>query len=74
MYVGEFGKVHRYEGGRWCMGLCVFANLPKDDAHIFCTEQQLEGEVIKVIEFIKDIYSKFGFDNVSMKLANQKRI
>ena len=44
----------------------------QDDAHIFCTEEQLEDEVVKVLRFIKDIYGKFGFDKISMKLATRK--
>ncbi len=72
MYVGEFGKVHRYEAAGGLHGIMRVREFTQDDAHIFCTEKQLEGEVVKVIEFIKDIYSKFGFDNVSMKLATRK--
>ena len=44
----------------------------QDDAHIFCTEEQLEAEVVKILRFIKDIYAKFGFDKISMKLATRK--
>ena len=44
----------------------------QDDAHIFCTEEQFEQEIVKILEFIKDIYSKFGFNEVSMKLATRK--
>jgi threonyl-tRNA synthetase len=44
----------------------------QDDAHIFCTEEQLEEEVVKILRFIKDIYGKFGFDKITMKLATRK--
>lgn len=72
MYVAEFGKVNRYEAAGGLSGLMRVREFTQDDAHIFCTEEQMEAEVVKVIEFIKDIYSKFGFDKVSMKLATRK--
>ncbi len=72
MYVAEFGKVNRYEAAGGLSGLMRVREFTQDDAHIFCTPDQLEGEVVKVLKFIKDIYSKFGFDNVHMKLATRK--
>ena len=72
MYVAEFGKVNRYEAAGGLSGLMRVREFTQDDAHIFCTEEQMEREVVKVIEFIKDIYAKFGFDKVSMKLATRK--
>ncbi|MDR1337586.1 MAG: threonine--tRNA ligase [Rickettsiales bacterium] len=72
MYVAEFGKVNRYEAAGGLSGLMRVREFTQDDAHIFCTENQLEEEVVKVLRFIKDIYAKFGFDKISMKLATRK--
>lgn len=72
MYVAEFGKVHRYEAAGGLQGLMRVRGFTQDDAHIFCTEDQLESEVVKLIAFIKDIYNKFGFDKITMKLATRK--
>ena len=72
MYVAEFGKVHRYEAAGGLHGVMRVREFTQDDAHIFCTEQQMEKEVAKVIFFIKDIYSKFGFKDIALKLATRK--
>ena len=72
MYLAEFGKVNRYEAAGGLSGLLRVREFTQDDAHIFCTEEQLEEEVVKILRFIKDIYGKFGFDKISMKLATRK--
>lgn len=72
MYMAEFGKVNRYEAAGGLSGLMRVREFTQDDAHIFCTEEQLETEVVKILRFIKDIYGKFGFDKISMKLATRK--
>ena len=72
MYLAEFGKVNRYEAAGGLSGLLRVREFTQDDAHIFCTEEQLEEEVVKILRFIKDIYAKFGFTNISMKLATRK--
>ena len=72
MYLAEFGKVNRYEAAGGLSGLMRVREFTQDDAHIFCTEEQLEEEVVKILRFIKDIYGKFGFDKISMKLATRK--
>lgn len=72
MYLAEFGKVNRYEAAGGLSGLMRVREFTQDDAHIFCTEEQLENEVVKILRFIKDIYGKFGFDKISMKLATRK--
>ena len=71
MYLAEFGKVNRYEAAGALSGLMRVREFTQDDAHIFCTEEQLETEVVKILRFIKDIYGKFGFDKISMKLATR---
>ena len=72
LYLAEFGKVCRYEAAGGLSGLMRVREFTQDDAHIFCTEEQLEEEVVKILRFIKDIYGKFGFTNISMKLATRK--
>ncbi len=72
LYLAEFGKVNRYEAAGGLSGLMRVREFTQDDAHIFCTEDQLEAEVVKILRFIKDIYGKFGFDKISMKLATRK--
>ncbi len=72
LYLAEFGKVNRYEAAGGLAGLMRVREFTQDDAHIFCTEEQLVDEVVKVLKFIKDVYSKFGFDKISMKLATRK--
>lgn len=71
LYIAEFGKVHRYEASGGLSGLMRVRGFTQDDAHIFCTEAQVEKEVIKVMDFIKDIYAKLGFDNIWVKLATR---
>ena len=72
LYLAEFGKVNRFEAAGGLHGLFRLREFTQDDAHIFCTEKQLEEEVVKILRFIKDIYSKLGFDNIIMKLATRK--
>ena len=72
IYLSEFGKVNRFEATGGLSGLMRVREFTQDDAHIFCTEEQFEQEIVKILEFIKDIYSKFGFNEVSMKLATRK--
>ena len=72
MYLAEFGKVNRYEAAGGLAGLMRVREFTQDDAHIFCTESQFEAEIVKILSFVKDIYSKFGFKQVWMKLATRK--
>ena len=71
LYLAEFGKVNRYEAAGSLAGLMRVREFTQDDAHIFCTEDQLEAEVVKILRFIKDIYNKFGFEKITMKLATR---
>jgi len=71
LYLAEFGKVNRYEAAGALSGLMRVREFTQDDAHIFCTEDQLESEVVKILRFIKDIYNKFGFEKITMKLATR---
>ena len=71
LYLAEFGKVNRYEAAGALSGLMRVREFTQDDAHIFCREDQLEEEVVKILRFIKDIYNKFGFEKITMKLATR---
>ncbi len=74
--LAEFGKVNRYEASGSLMGLLRVREFTQDDAHIFCTPQQMESECIIALKFILDIYKKFGFEDVKIYLSTrpEKRI
>jgi threonyl-tRNA synthetase len=74
--VGEIGTVHRVELSGTLGGLFRAIQFTQDDAHIFCTEQQLESEVQKVITLINKIFNQFGleFDHVELSTRPEKRI
>jgi len=74
--LAEFGKVHRYEPSGALHGLLRVRHFTQDDAHIFCTEEQMEQECQDVVALILDIYKDFGFDSVRIKLSTrpEKRI
>ncbi len=69
--MAEFGKVHRYEPSGALHGLLRVRHFTQDDAHIFCTEAQMEKECTDVVRLILDIYKDFGFDNVRIKLSTR---
>ncbi len=69
--MAEFGKVHRYEPSGALHGLMRVRHFTQDDAHIYCTEEQMEQECIDVIELILDIYKDFGFDDVVIKFSDR---
>ena len=69
--VAEFGKVHRYEPSGALHGLMRVRAFTQDDAHIFCTEEQITAEAGNVCRLLLDIYRDFGFDDVIMKLADR---
>ena len=74
--MAEFGKVHRYEPSGSLHGLMRVRHFTQDDAHIYCTEEQMEQECIDVIDLVLDIYKDFGFEDVVIKLSTrpEKRI
>lgn len=74
--LAEFGKVHRYEASGALMGLMRVREFTQDDAHIFCTPEQMEEECITTLKLILDIYSDFGFNDVKIYLSTrpEKRI
>ena len=69
--MAEFGKVHRYEPSGALHGLMRVRHFTQDDAHIFCTEDQMAQECIEVVAFVLDIYKDFGFENVKIKLSTR---
>ncbi|MDR1008749.1 MAG: threonine--tRNA ligase [Rickettsiales bacterium] len=69
--VAEFGKVDRYEASGSLFGLLRVREFTQDDAHIFCTPEQVEEECVKVIRLIMDIYRDFGFERVRIKLSTR---
>jgi threonyl-tRNA synthetase len=74
--MAEFGKVHRYEPSGSLHGLMRVRHFTQDDAHIYCTEDQMEQECVDVIALVLDIYKDFGFEDVVIKLSTrpEKRI
>ena len=74
--VAEFGKVHRYEPSGALHGLMRVRAFTQDDAHIFCTEDQITEESKKVCDLVLSIYNDFGFENVSIKFSDrpEKRV
>jgi threonyl-tRNA synthetase len=69
--LAEFGKVHRYEPSGALHGLMRVRAFTQDDAHIFCTTDQITAESVKVTELILSIYRDFGFDDVRIKFSDR---
>ncbi|MBT4750028.1 MAG: threonine--tRNA ligase [Rhodospirillaceae bacterium] len=76
MRVAEFGQVNRYEPSGALHGLMRVREFTQDDAHIFCTPDQMEEECRAVVDLILDIYADFGFYDVAIKFSDrpEKRI
>lgn len=74
--MAEFGKVHRYEPSGALHGLMRVRHFTQDDAHIYCTENQMQKECMDVVALVLDIYKDFGFEDVVIKLSTrpEKRI
>ena len=72
----EFGFVHRNEPSGTLHGLLRIRAFTQDDAHIFCTPDQIKEEISILINTIKDIYNKFGFDDLKIELSTrpEKRV
>ena len=69
--IAEFGKVHRYEPSGALHGLLRVRSFTQDDAHIYCTPEQLTEECLKVNDLVLSIYRDFGFDDVRIKLSTR---
>jgi threonyl-tRNA synthetase len=67
----EFGKVHRYEPSGALHGLMRVRAFTQDDAHVFCTEDQITAESVAVTDLILGIYRDFGFDDIRVKFSDR---
>ncbi len=74
--IAEFGKVHRYEPSGALHGLMRVRSFTQDDAHVFCTPEQITEECIKINDLMMSIYKEFGFDKVKIKFSDrpEKRV
>jgi threonyl-tRNA synthetase len=74
--LAEFGSCHRNEPSGSLHGIMRVRNFVQDDAHIFCTEEQMESESIKFIDLVYRVYQKFGFAKIEVKLSTrpEKRV
>jgi len=70
----EFGKVHRYEPSGALHGMLRVRAFTQDDAHIFCTPEQITEETIAVCDLVLGIYKDFGFDEVLIKFADRPEV
>ena len=69
--MSEFGKVHRYEPSGSLHGLLRVRAFTQDDAHIFCTEDQITNECLSVTNLILEIYKDLGFENIILKYSDR---
>jgi threonyl-tRNA synthetase len=69
--LAEFGSCHRNEPSGALHGLMRVRSFTQDDAHIFCTEAQVEPEVIRFIDLLQRVYADFGFDEILVKLSTR---
>lgn len=69
--MAEFGSCHRNESSGSLHGLMRVRSLVQDDAHVFCTPQQVESELIAMINFVYEVYSDFGFEELIVKLSTR---
>ncbi|GLS21401.1 threonine--tRNA ligase [Labrys miyagiensis] len=76
MRLAEFGAVHRYEPSGALHGLMRVRGFTQDDAHIFCTDEQMAAECLKINDLILSTYADFGFDEIVVKLSTrpEKRV
>ncbi len=76
MRLAEFGAVHRYEPSGALHGLMRVRGFTQDDAHIFCTPEQMADECLKINDLILSTYKDFGFDHIVVKLSTrpEKRV
>lgn len=69
--MAEFGKCHRYEPSGSLHGLMRVRGFVQDDAHIFCSEDQIADECIAFYELLKEVYDDFGFTNIKVKFSDR---
>jgi threonyl-tRNA synthetase len=69
--LAEFGNVHRYEPSGALHGLMRVRGFTQDDAHIFCTDEQMAAECLKINDLILSVYEDFGFEEIVVKLSTR---
>jgi len=69
--LAEFGSCHRYEPSGSMHGLMRVRSFTQDDAHIFCTEEQIQDEVSVFIDLVYKVYQDFGFDEIILRLSTR---
>ena len=69
--LAEFGSCHRYEPSGAMHGIMRVRQFTQDDAHIFCTEQQIAPETVRFVELLSSIYRDFGFPEFSVKFSDR---
>jgi threonyl-tRNA synthetase len=69
--VADFGRLHRYERGGVVHGLARVRTFCQDDAHIFCSEEQVASEIAKFIALLQEVYGAFGFAHIDVKVATR---
>jgi threonyl-tRNA synthetase len=69
--LAELGLVHRHEKSGVLHGLFRVRQFTQDDAHVFCTPDQMEDEIIKIIDLIAEVYSTFGFEDYNLELSTR---
>lgn len=69
--MAEFGKVHRYEPSGSLHGLMRVRHFTQDDAHIFCTQKQMNDECKTIVALVLDIYKDFGFTDIAIKVSTR---
>lgn len=74
MRIAEFGTCHRNESSGSLHGLMRVHGFTQDDAHIFCTEDQITEETKKFCNLLKEVYEDFGFSDISIKLSDRPSI
>ncbi|OYV37675.1 MAG: threonine--tRNA ligase [Rhodospirillales bacterium 20-64-7] len=69
--MAEFGACHRYEPSGALHGIMRVRAFTQDDAHIFCTEDQIAAETVKFVALLESVYRDFGFENFSVKFSDR---
>jgi len=72
--LAEFGSCHRNEPSGTLHGIMRVRNFVQDDAHIFCTPEQIQSEVSNFIDLTFEVYKHFGFENIDIKLSTRPEI
>ena len=69
--MAEFGSCHRYEPSGALHGIMRVRAFTQDDAHIFCTEDQIAGETVRFVELLESVYKDFGFEGFAIKFSDR---